>query len=227
MYELLPPYRFANELKSFSGSTTWGQLFLVSELLENIVSRPVIRRSKERNMPAWLTLPIAGKCFVVRWFYMDEAMILNDVASYFLPCRSFLCIVPFDHANRLRLGRFNFTIRRALVPLFRSIGKYILDRCDVPCSILSLFHCCALCCIHQYEISSKPRGQEKETRSCFHLHCMYDFGLAFLRWVPIYLLIDLKKPSRLSSRNDFFVVLFLLWCSGCVRNKSHVLLPRF
>jgi len=33
------------------------------QLLENIVSSPVIRRSKERNMFAWLLLPLAGSAW--------------------------------------------------------------------------------------------------------------------------------------------------------------------
>jgi len=44
------------------------QLFLIMQLLENIVSSPVIRRSKERNMPAWLLLPLAGRsCIFFFW----------------------------------------------------------------------------------------------------------------------------------------------------------------
>jgi len=39
------------------------ELFLVLQNLESIVTRPVIRRSKERNIPAWLTLPIIGSAY--------------------------------------------------------------------------------------------------------------------------------------------------------------------
>ncbi len=46
------------------GMTISFLLFLIMQLIENIVSSPVIRRSKERNMPAWLLLPLAGRFFL-------------------------------------------------------------------------------------------------------------------------------------------------------------------
>ena len=53
------------------------QLFLITKTLENIISTPLVQKSKESNTPSWLLLPTLS-CMVIGSLYaFSDASVLN------------------------------------------------------------------------------------------------------------------------------------------------------
>ncbi len=54
-------------------------LLLSLGLLENIISAPIVQRSKETNIPLWLTFPIAG-CFLLGFalLFSPQSLLSNE-----------------------------------------------------------------------------------------------------------------------------------------------------
>ena len=46
-------------------------------MLRSIISEPIVQRSKQSNIPLWLTLPAAG-CIMLGFLTIDSTSLLND-----------------------------------------------------------------------------------------------------------------------------------------------------
>lgn len=54
------------------------QLFLIVKTLERIISRPMVQKSRESNVPAWLSLPFMGCTVVGAVFRYSESSVLSE-----------------------------------------------------------------------------------------------------------------------------------------------------
>jgi hypothetical protein len=60
---------------------THAQLFLVVKTLESMISRPLVEKSRELNMPSWLLLPTVG-CFGFGFLYaFSPTSVLNTQST--------------------------------------------------------------------------------------------------------------------------------------------------
>jgi hypothetical protein len=65
----------------FSFVTSRVQLFLVVQTLESMISRPLVEKSRELNMPSWLLLPTVG-CFCCGFLYaFSPTSVLNTQSN--------------------------------------------------------------------------------------------------------------------------------------------------
>jgi len=72
----------------YTGNAIWTLLlvfigFLVVDTLQNIISRPLVQKSRENNLPMWLSLPIVGSGLVgvVLTFSSDSVLNIDSEAE--------------------------------------------------------------------------------------------------------------------------------------------------
>lgn len=73
-----PLCAFSNEILSLRRK----QLLLVVNTLESIISKPLVQKSRESNVPAWLSLPIVG-CLTLGgiFAFSEESVLATNVGS--------------------------------------------------------------------------------------------------------------------------------------------------
>jgi len=69
----------------FTANAIWGlvlvaMVFLALVVLERIISSPIVQSSTERNIPAWLALPIVGSC-IMGYILKNETSTLSQADS--------------------------------------------------------------------------------------------------------------------------------------------------
>jgi hypothetical protein len=63
------------------GFLVLGLLFLMVNSLERIISKPIVQKSREQNVPAWLTLPTLGCALVGAIYQYSPSSLLADAST--------------------------------------------------------------------------------------------------------------------------------------------------
>ena len=63
------------------GCVLMGLLLLIVNSLERIISKPIVQKSRESNVPAWLTLPTSVGALVGSVFLWSQSSVLSASSS--------------------------------------------------------------------------------------------------------------------------------------------------